>query len=125
MDGFRCVWTFLLVFLIGFRALIPFVHYVVNIDYIQEELCVNSDNPAMKCYGKCYLAKDLDQVNAHQHSSSESVQVLKVLDVFTETLPLSMEVIFKHPNRSNAPTIPWLCTYAYTFFTNVLKPPIV
>jgi len=35
------------------------MEYVVFYDYIKNELCVNKENKAMQCDGKCHLKKEL------------------------------------------------------------------
>lgn len=41
------------------KPLWPLAEYVVNYDYIVENLCENKDRPSLNCDGKCYLAKQL------------------------------------------------------------------
>ena len=41
------------------KPVIPFLEYVINYDYIVKELCENKEKPALKCNGKCHLAKQL------------------------------------------------------------------
>lgn len=41
------------------KPLWPLAEYVVNYDYIVENLCENKDKPFLNCDGKCYLAKQL------------------------------------------------------------------
>lgn len=40
--------------------------YQVNKNYIAEFLCVNKSRPQLKCEGKCHLAKELKQADAHE-----------------------------------------------------------
>ncbi|MDX1365868.1 MAG: hypothetical protein R3243_16810 [Arenibacter latericius] len=37
----------------------PVAEYIVNYDYIVENLCENRARPALNCDGKCYLSKQL------------------------------------------------------------------
>jgi hypothetical protein len=39
----------------------PVVDYMLNYDYIVENLCENRDKPQLKCNGKCYLSKQLSK----------------------------------------------------------------
>lgn len=41
------------------KPLWPTVEYIINYDYIVNELCENKDKPQLNCDGKCYLAKQL------------------------------------------------------------------
>ncbi len=43
------------------KPLWPVVEYVVNYDYIVNELCENRAKPESHCNGKCYLAKQLGE----------------------------------------------------------------
>ena len=49
----------LLAFWMTLRPSWPLVEYLMNYDYIVNVLCENKDKPALKCNGKCYLAKML------------------------------------------------------------------
>jgi 5-methylthioribose kinase len=63
-----------LVVLIAFFMLakpaIPFLEYVINYDYIVKELCENKEKPALKCNGKCHLAKQLAKASEEEKSNS-------------------------------------------------------
>ena len=48
-----------LAFWMTLRPSWPLVEYLMNYDYIVNVLCENKDKPALKCNGKCYLAKML------------------------------------------------------------------
>lgn len=37
----------------------PVMDYMVNYDYIVNNLCENRDKPEMNCNGKCHLSKEL------------------------------------------------------------------
>ena len=39
---------------------IPILEYLINYDYIVNELCENRDKPILACNGKCYLGDQLD-----------------------------------------------------------------
>lgn len=39
------------------RPVAPLMEYLINYDYISEELCENKEKPMLECNGKCYLAK--------------------------------------------------------------------
>ena len=45
--------------------------FYINQDYIANVLCINKDNVAMKCNGKCYLTKRIkDQENTENKLAS-------------------------------------------------------
>ena len=43
------------------RPLLPYFEYIINRDYIVKNLCVEKDNPANTCHGKCYLHEQLNK----------------------------------------------------------------
>lgn len=52
------------------KPAIPFLEYVINYDYIVKELCENKEKPALKCNGKCHLAKQLAKAAEDEKSTS-------------------------------------------------------
>lgn len=71
---------------IALRPLMPLADYVMNYDYISQELCENKSKTEMDCKGKCYLAKELSK--SAENSAKENVLKLSsfsdffVIDVF-------------------------------------------
>ena len=37
----------------------PYIYYLLNKDYIAQNLCENNDKPELQCEGKCHLTKQL------------------------------------------------------------------
>jgi hypothetical protein len=66
------------------KPVIPVLEYIVNYDYINKELCINKDKPALKCNGKCHLMKQLAKVsddekpisNDKKDNSKQEVEIL-------------------------------------------------
>lgn len=59
--------------LILFRsAVIPmvFIEYELRKDYIIQNFCINKDKPLLKCDGKCYLAKKLNETREKEAQSA-------------------------------------------------------
>ena len=54
------------------KPLWPLAEYVVNYDYIVENLCENKDRPFLNCDGKCYLAKQLAKESDNDKNPFES-----------------------------------------------------
>lgn len=44
-----------------FRPLLPYFDYIINRDYIIENLCIEKDKPENTCNGKCYLHEQLNK----------------------------------------------------------------
>ena len=65
----------------------PVLDYIINYDYIANELCVNKEKPQMHCNGKCHLMQELakaaeeGKTPSDKKSSHTEVEVL-----FCETL---------------------------------------
>ncbi len=59
-----------IVFFMLVKPVIPFLEYVINYDYIVKELCENKEKPALKCNGKCHLAKQLAKASEEEKSGS-------------------------------------------------------
>ncbi|MBO0934432.1 hypothetical protein [Fibrella aquatilis] len=61
--------------------------FQLNRDYIAKTLCENRSRPALRCNGKCYLAKRLKARQAHEdQETTERVQNLPVIALFCTDL---------------------------------------
>lgn len=49
----------------------PFIDYMVNYDYIVEELCVEKDAEVNDCCGSCVLTDNLEKVVADEHNDEK------------------------------------------------------
>ena len=47
-----------------FKPVFPLASYIVQYDYIVNELCVNRDKPDLKCNGKCHLKDQLAKASS-------------------------------------------------------------
>lgn len=73
------------------KPLIPVLDYIVNYDYIANELCENKAKPQMHCNGKCHLMKELAKASEDEKPQSDKKSVhhetevlfCEVLDVFS------------------------------------------
>lgn len=68
----------------------PYAKYLLNKEYIANELCVNKDVPMMHCNGKCHLAKMIKEQQTQEEKGFDAVNVqaldLVVGDAFTDVL---------------------------------------
>ena len=82
---------------------IPILEYLINYDYIVNELCENRDKPILTCNGKCYLG---DQLNKQLDLSSEQqlplppqvdlkefISMVKDIPKLSLTVDLSKEIL--------------------------------
>ena len=51
------------------RPVAPLFEYLINQDYISEFLCVNKENIALNCNGKCYLMQRLAQEDTQKKNN--------------------------------------------------------
>ena len=73
MGLVKQIWAIGFAGLILFRsAVIPvvFIEYELRKDYIIQNFCINKDKPLLKCDGKCYLAKKLNETREKQAESA-------------------------------------------------------
>lgn len=49
---------------------LPILEYLVNYDYIKNELCENKEKPILACNGKCYLQKQVMAVDLPDESKN-------------------------------------------------------
>jgi hypothetical protein len=114
----------IVVFIICFKPAFPFLEYVLNYDYIANELCINKDNLALNCNGKCYLmsklAEESKQDQQDKKISFESSFSFVFLNDIKELFTPSFFKIYRlnkfiFNNDS----------YSYNFYQELIKPPII
>ena len=94
-----------------FSSLLPYIEYLVNYNYIANELCVNKDNPEMHCNGKCHLKKELEKTvktatpieNDNENpvvvvSNDENFALLNKYKVWVSAPLFELENNYKHIN---------------------------
>ena len=47
--------------LVLIQPALPVLEYLINYDYIVNELCENRDKPVLTCNGKCYLGDQVEK----------------------------------------------------------------
>ena len=60
-----------------FRPASYFIEYIVNYDYIKEELCKNKEKPYLKCNGICYVESSLKSSNLLEGENSQKTIITK------------------------------------------------
>jgi hypothetical protein len=50
------------------REMVHFIVFKLNQDYISQVFCINKDKPELKCDGKCYLKKTIDESKQEKKS---------------------------------------------------------
>lgn len=57
------------------RPVIPLVEYIIYEDYITEFLCINKENVALECNGKCYLMQRLSEQNEEKRQNLPKISI--------------------------------------------------
>jgi hypothetical protein len=107
------------------KPVLPVVGYILNYDYIVNELCENRDNRALKCNGKCQLKKELAKASADTESNTRD-RKLKVAE--QEILYLSAIEDFLFANKIAAALKikdSYTNFYRYNTANSIFRPPLV
>jgi len=101
------------------------LYYELNVDYIVETYCINTDKPELKCNGKCHLAKQLQSVSNDSKSSDAISSLIEAFSfVYFNEYP---SVVFR-PDfliEGNEKSIFHNQNYTYNFAYSPFKPPMV
>jgi hypothetical protein len=71
---------------------IIYTNYIINKEYIANNLCVNKSKPILKCNGKCHLAKQLKKQDQKENKSSSSKEKIEVI---TDQISVETYVFFE------------------------------
>jgi hypothetical protein len=123
-NQFLGIFFYLLYLLAMVRPVMPIIEYYANYDYIATELCENKDKPYLECNGKCYLEKQLKEVNHTNHDHKSTIPQINFddypitpLDQFTYQF-----IIHEELNSEKGYSTHFLIQ---DFFKSVFKPPQV
>lgn len=104
---------------------LPILEYLINYDYIVNELCENRNKPIMDCNGKCYLGdqvdKQLDLDTEHHIPMPPTIDFEKFISLTTSIvaqLPINDEALLHTPRVVKN-------LKEMLFASNLLRPPIV
>ncbi len=82
---------------------LPILEYLVNYDYIKNELCENRQKPILMCNGKCYLQKKIIQQELpdkdQQIPMPPKVDMEKLLWVINDTYYIDYSVAHQSQER--------------------------
>ncbi len=80
------------------KPVFPLFSYVLNYQYIVENLCVNREKPQLSCNGKCHLAKELaKEVDEEKSAKDSSKKEVKHILEWVSSLPEKpMSAVFDH-----------------------------
>ncbi|WP_430615432.1 hypothetical protein [Flavobacterium sp. JP2137] len=113
----------LLVFV--FKPVLPIAGFVVNYDYIKNELCENKDRPELHCNGRCYLKKELakslgetDLLSVVSNSTAFPFQLLYF--PATTDFALALPSLFPIDKKPNTPP---QSRYHFDGIFSIFRPP--
>lgn len=118
------IFFYLLYLLAMVRPLVPIMEYYANYDYIATVLCENKDKPYLECNGKCYLQKQLKEVNHDNHEHKSTIPQINFDDYPISPLnQFSYQLkVFKELNSEKSYYVNYT---SQDFFKSVFKPPQV
>ncbi|MBU2940778.1 hypothetical protein KO494_14615 [Lacinutrix sp. C3R15] len=101
------------------------LYYELNIDYIVNTYCVNTDKPELKCNGKCHLAKQLQSVS---NDTKNNDAISSLIEAFTFVYYNQYPTIVFTPDfliDASEKSVFHSQNYTYKFSYSHFKPPIV
>jgi len=104
---------------------VPVLEYLINYNYIVNELCENRDKPVLACNGKCYLEDQVEkQLN---HDDKDQAPLPPPID-YKQFIPLIEEILADTLVSHSEPLLKPLFSNNLkerTFSDTILRPPIV
>lgn len=104
---------------------VPVLEYLVNYNYIVNELCENRDKPVLTCNGKCYL---VDQVEKQLNLDHSDQVPLPPQIEYKQFIPLNDEILADTLVSDSGPSSRplFLDNLKESIFSDtILRPPIV
>ena len=120
----RLVCIFLLVAIAYTQSskMIVYFSFKINQDYIAKELCENREIPKMKCNGKCYLAKKLQEQEQEEKEKAPLEQRIK-LDVLFYSKGSISSIPVLHQHEPKTCFVKTNSELLIGFLTKPLQPP--
>ncbi len=113
----------MILLIIAMRPALPLMNFVVNYDYIAQNLCENRDRPELSCHGKCYLAKEIAKTEKQQ-STDNSVKISS-LDIFIVKDIMDATMILLPENPDQVRFSSYRNDYHSDFNADIFHPPLV
>ena len=116
----QCV--IILAIVLFFKPVMPVLGYLINYDYVVKELCINKNNMASHCDGKCQLKSELAKASDnHESSRDKKVKAVEYELLYLDALP---EYVFiKINNTLNTITDSYQDMYCLTIYNSIFHPP--
>jgi len=105
-----------------FIPVIPVFEYLINRNYIANNLCVNKDKPKSCCKGKCYMMKQLQKANKHKENSPRNTNNRFQLKELNEFLVIKT-IAYAEKSVSQKYFVYFVFTYCYWAYSAIFVPP--
>jgi len=105
------------------RPALPLMNFVLNYEYITQNLCENRDRPELSCHGKCYLAKEISKTEKQQRTDNTSK--ISSLDVFIvkDMMDAALELPSVNPDQMQFSR--YRNHYRSDFNAEIFHPPLI
>jgi len=108
-----------------FKPVFPLASYIIQYDYIVNELCVNRDNPDLKCDGKCHLKDQLAKASSENHKEGKDYKFPVFENViFCEAL-YAFELSYGSTVIESEQIVTTQDLYVSSFHSLIFQPPII
>ncbi|UII80410.1 hypothetical protein [Flagellimonas sp. CMM7] len=109
------------------KPLYPIAEYIVNYDYIVNNLCENKDKPVLNCDGKCYLSKLIakESKESEKNPFGEKQSQTEVQHIFYYKLSSQIDFVgdLSQSSKDNFKIVPLLISTP--FVSEISEPPEV
>lgn len=113
--------TIFIIFTLTIKPVLPMVNFVINYDYVVENLCEKRDQPENSCHGKCFLAKELSKT---QNNNTQNAGKILSIDNFIaqDIFSVSNYQSYITKNRSAILNVDFFHT---KYPSSVFRPPLI
>lgn len=108
-----------------FKPIFPVATYIIQYDYIVNELCVNKDKPTLNCNGKCHLMKELAKASNDDQKENKDYKfpVFETISFLEAPFSYNLPLVFLQKAERNDLKLADL--YAFNFSDAIFQPPIL
>ncbi|WP_317164542.1 hypothetical protein [Chryseobacterium sp. POL2] len=108
------------------RPVMPIVNYMVNYDFIVQNLCENREKPEMMCNGKCYLSKELAKTTDNIPKQDNSkINITLLVDSFVVRDIFSFSQLNIGINETPKQNSYLALFYNFSISSSIFHPPLV
>ena len=106
------------------QPMYPVMEYLINYDYIVNQLCENRDKPVLACNGKCYLGKQVKESQETRKDPNRPLPPSVDFEKLLTTSPDEFSYLLREPEETN-PTPGFRSKEPpLVFYDLLLRPPI-